>query len=133
MVRTRFGQSDLDAATRTHQAKSTTSCPVVRKMHGDTRIAERYRTGDFVFTGYRGVALDQKAVRVLLRNMDVRVTPHGFRSSFRNWAFHTRQERDLAELSLGHSIAGKTEGAYLTEDGLEERRPLVAAWARYIG
>jgi integrase len=85
-----------------------------------------------VFQGYNRTTLDEKALRVLLRNMKVPVTPHGFRHSFRNWAFTTRQDRDLAELSLGHTVAkDRTEGAYLTVDGLEERRPLMEAWASF--
>jgi hypothetical protein len=58
--------------------------------------------------------------------------PHGCRSSFRNWAFATRQDRDLAELSLGHMVAeNKTEGAYLTVDGLEKQRKIMEAWASF--
>jgi integrase len=97
-------------------------------------LQNEYRTGDFVFTGYNRVALDQKSTGNLLRSMGVRVVPHGFRRSFRNWCFHMRIDRDLAELSLGHGAAkNKTEAAYLTEDGLEERRPLMDAWAEYCG
>ena len=95
-------------------------------------LCDERRVNDFVFTGYNQTALDGKALRVLLANMKVPVTSHGFRSSFRNWAFSTRQDRDLAELSLGHDVAeDRTEGAYLTVDGLDERRPLMEAWSDY--
>jgi integrase len=97
-------------------------------------LCQERRVNDFIFVGYNKTALDDKALRVLLKNMGVPVTPHGFRSSFRNWCFATRQDRDLAELSLGHDVAeDRTEGAYLTVDGLDERRPVMEDWAAYCG
>ena len=78
--------------------------------------------------------------------MDVSVTVHGFRSSFRNWAAKTRISldptqpglmeripRELAELCLAHLVKDKTEEAYWREDALEERRPIMEAWAEYCG
>ena len=100
---------------------------------------------DFVFQGYKGEALDDKSLRELLKRMDlpVHVTPHGFRSSFRNWAARARIstihgtaeriDRDLAEMCLGHLVKGRVEAAYWTEDALDERRPIMDAWASYCG
>jgi integrase len=99
-------------------------------------VQQEYRTSDFVFTGYNRRALDEKALRELLqRRMKIRVSVHGFRSSFRNWGAHNRppQERDLLELCLGHKVKGKVEGAYWTDDMLEERREIMKAWAAYLG
>jgi hypothetical protein len=31
-------------------------------------------------------------------------------------------------MCLGHSIKGKIETAYWTEDGLDERRPIMVVW-----
>jgi integrase len=87
----------------------------------------------FVFTGNRrDQPLSERAMYFLLRTMVPNVTVHGFRSSFRNWCAHTRQDRDLAELCLAHKIAG-TEGAYWTDDMLEQRREIMDAWASYCG
>jgi integrase len=96
-------------------------------------VQNEYRTSDFVFTGYKGGPIHSSTLHVLLKKMDMdaRLDPHGFRRSFRNWAFRTRQDSDLAELALGHKITNKTQGAYLTEDGLEERRPIMQAWSAY--
>jgi|SRR6516165_1199960 len=111
-------------------------------------LQNEYRTGkpfsllsdDFVFQGYKGEALDDKSLRELLKRMDlpVHVTPHGFRSSFRNWAARTRIngeriDRDLAEMCLGHRVKGKVEEAYWTEDELDQRRPIMDAWAEFCG
>jgi len=92
-----------------------------------------YRTGDFVFPGYGGETLNPTAVDTLLRKMGVNTTPHGFRSSFRNWGAHAGYDRDLLEICLGHKVAGKTEGAYWTDDMLEQRRPIMEAWATHCG
>jgi integrase len=95
-------------------------------------LQKEYRTGDLVFPGrYRGEPLHLSSLHALLKKMDVCADPHGFRRSFRNWAFHTRQDPDLADLALGHKITNRTQGAYLTEDGLNERRPIMEAWAKF--
>ena len=39
--------------------------------------------------------------------------------------------RDLAEMTLGHVVAG-TEGAYARSDMLERRRTLMQHWSDYI-
>ena len=59
------------------------------------------------------------------------IVPHGFRSSFRDWAGETRPEgREVAERALAHKVRG-VEGAYFRSDLLELRRPLMQAWATY--
>ena len=95
---------------------------------------------DFVFQGYKGEALDDKSLRELLKRMDLpkHVTPHGFRSSFRNWAARARIkderiDRYLAEMCLGHKVKGEVEAAYWTEDAIDERRVIMEAWAEYCG
>ena len=103
-------------------------------------LQNEYRRNDFVFPGRNG-PLDAASVRQLLKRMDLpkHVTPHGFRASFRNWAQRAhfdnpridRNHRDLAEMCLGHSIKGKVEAAYWTEDALDERREIMDAWAKF--
>ena len=56
---------------------------------------------------------------------------HGFRSSFRDWCSHTRQDRELAEMCLAHKIGNAAELAYKRSDLLEARRPIMNAWAQY--
>lgn len=59
-------------------------------------------------------------------------TEHGFRSSFRDWASEQGYSRDLAERALAHTIANKVEAAYHRTDLLDQRRPLMEAWAHHI-
>ena len=60
-------------------------------------------------------------------------TPHGFRSSFRDWAGETTTHpRDVCEMALAHTIKDKTEAAYRRGDLFERRRALMTDWADYI-
>ncbi len=60
------------------------------------------------------------------------MVPHGFRSTFRDWAGETRAEgREVVEAALAHSIKDKAEAAYARSDLLEKRRPLMDAWAEH--
>lgn len=57
---------------------------------------------------------------------------HGFRSSFRDWCSEQRYPHDLAERALAHTIKNKSEAAYHRTDLLDERRPMMLAWADYV-
>lgn len=60
------------------------------------------------------------------------IVPHGFRSSFRDWAGETRPEgREVAERALAHKVLG-VEGAYARSDLLERRRSLMHAWGLFV-
>jgi len=57
--------------------------------------------------------------------------PHGFRSTFRDWAAEAGYDRDLAERAIAHKVGNKTETAYQRSKLLEQRRPLMNAWAKF--
>ena len=59
-------------------------------------------------------------------------TAHGFRSSFRDWCSEKGYARDLAERSLAHAVQNKVEAAYHRTDLLEQRRPMMQAWADFV-
>lgn len=59
-------------------------------------------------------------------------TAHGFRSSFRDWCSEHGYARDLAERSLAHAVQNKVEAAYHRTDLLEQRQPLMQAWADFV-
>ena len=70
---------------------------------------------------------------MLLCRMDRRdVTPHGFRSSFRDWcAERTAFPAEVAEMALAHAVADAVERAYRRGDLFDKRRQLMDAWARF--
>ncbi len=78
-------------------------------------------------------SLSTNALRALLIRMDVKVTVHGFRSSFRDWAGEASTfPRELAEAALAHVVGDETERAYRRGDALEKRRKLMDAWSSYV-
>lgn len=58
--------------------------------------------------------------------------PHGLRSTFRDWAAENGWERDLAEISLAHTVGSNVERAYRRTDLIDRRRELLAAWGRFL-
>lgn len=60
-------------------------------------------------------------------------TPHGFRSSFRDWAAEeTSFPSEVAEMALAHTIKSKVEAAYRRGALLAKRRELMDAWAIHL-
>jgi integrase len=89
---------------------------------------------DFVFPGARqGRPLSEVALLMLLRRLGYgRVTVHGFRSAFRDWASErTTFPREVAEMALAHSISDAVEAAYRRGDLFDKRRKLMDAWAAF--
>lgn len=79
-----------------------------------------------------GEELSNAAMDALLRRMKVDAVPHGFRSTFRDWAGDcTDFPREIAEAVLAHVVGGDTERAYRRGDALDKRRKLMEAWASY--
>ena len=61
-----------------------------------------------------------------------RCTPHGFRSSFRDWAAEeTNISSEVVEMALAHAIPNKIEAAYRRGHLLAKRFALMEAWAAY--
>lgn len=76
--------------------------------------------------------LSNMALTMLLRRLNCKVTVHGFRSSFRDWAAEeTNHSSDAAELALAHVVKNKVEAAYRRGDMLEQRRRLMSDWEQY--
>lgn len=99
------------------------------------RRAQKLRTedSDLVFPGgVSGSALSDMALLELVRGMELPITVHGFRSSFRDWVAEETEVADaVAEASLAHAVEGKTKAAYLRTDFFKKRRDLMQAWANY--
>lgn len=63
---------------------------------------------------------------------DEDATLHGMRSTFRDWCAETGKDPILAEKSLMHATGNAVQQAYQRSDLLEQRRPLMQAWADTI-
>ncbi len=68
----------------------------------------------------------------VLKRMGLDVTPHGFRSTFRDWVYEeTDTAREVAEAALAHAVGDETEKAYRRGDALEKRRKLMQEWESF--
>ena len=63
----------------------------------------------------------------------VRLGCHSKLSSFRDWCSEQGYPLDLAERALVHAIQNRVEAAYHRTYLLEQRRPLMLAWADFVG
>ncbi|MYB36180.1 MAG: tyrosine-type recombinase/integrase [Gammaproteobacteria bacterium] len=89
--------------------------------------------GGWVFPSPRGGALHQKHLSELMRALQVNAVPHGFRSSFRDWAAEcTDAPREVCELALAYVSGDRVEAAYRRSDLFDRRRALMAGWAAYV-
>jgi integrase len=88
-----------------------TMAAVIKRMNKDREIPERYT--------------DPKQ-----GNRDI--VPHGFRSSFRDWAAEqTNYPNHVVEMALAHTVSDKVEAAYRRGDLFMKRTKLMISWAEY--
>lgn len=105
-------------ASRGGELSDMTLAAVIKRMHESETKAGR--------KGY----IDPKQAD---KNGDPKVaTPHGFRSTFRDWAAEqTDPPREVAEMALAHSIESKVEAHYRRGNLLQKRRALMEDWASF--
>ncbi len=135
----RWEELDLDARLWT--------CPAERMKGGEDHrvpltdemlaIIEPLKAmkSEYVFEGQkRHKPLSNMAMLMLLRRMQVEgVTVHGFRSTFRDWASEVASApREVAELSLAHTVGSNVERAYARSDLLDKRRALMERWSAFV-
>ena len=95
--------------------------------------APNYNPNGLVFAHPSGKPLSENALSLRARKDELGCTPHGFRSSFKDWA--TAQGKwswELVELSLAHAIGNSVSQAYFRDVLVEERRPLMQAWGDFV-
>lgn len=87
---------------------------------------------DLVFPAPRGGMLSDMTMTAVMRRMKVDAVPHGFRSSFRDWAAErTAYPHEMAEMALAHVISNKTERAYRRSDLFDKRRRMMEDWSKF--
>lgn len=88
-----------------------------------------------VFPSMNGKALTVTAMPRLLHKLGIPAVPHGFRSSFRDFASErTALPEAVCEAALAHAPGGgdQTVAAYARSTLFEKRRDLMERWARYL-
>lgn len=96
--------------------------------------ALREDENDLLFPGTKaGKPLSDMTLSKLMKELGIAAVPHGFRSSFRDWAGEaTAHPREVIEFALSHVIRDKAEAAYARSDLFEKRRLLMDDWQSYL-
>lgn len=132
-----WGEFDLHARTWTIPGERTKTCkehrvPLSAPVLQLLRSLPEGDSDDLVIPAPRGGALSDMSLSAVTRRMGVDAVPHGFRSSFRDWAAETTHfTRDVCEMALAHVVHG-VEGAYRRGDLLAKRKRLMDAWANFL-
>ena len=88
----------------------------------------------YVFPSPRGKMLSDMALNQITRRMKVNAVPHGFRSTFKDWArTSTSYADEVSELALAHVSSDATRAAYARDALLPKRSNLMRDWAKFCG
>jgi len=137
----KWGEFDLEKAVWTVPADRMKAKKVHRVPLSDRALvilheakALRQEGSDLVFPGTKaGKPLSDMTLSKLMKELGIAAVPHGFRSSFRDWAGEaTNHPREVVEFALAHVIKDKAEAAYARSDLFAKRRAVMRDWAAYL-
>ena len=100
--------------------------------------AERHRRSSdndaLVFPSRSGKVMSDMTVSKVMRDAKLAYVPHGFRSSFRDWAAEQMPHVPdaVAEAALAHAVPDKVVAAYKRTNFLEMRRTLLSGWGEFV-
>ena len=105
------------------EARTLTEAPLLAHLAGCPLL----------FPSQRGKALSNATISKLVRENGIQAVPHGFRSSFRDWAAEqTSAPHAVMEAALAHTIPVAAERAYARSDLFDKRRTLMREWAAFV-
>jgi integrase len=124
------------ANTKTKQEhRVPLAAPAIKLLRSLPRIAGNPK----LFPSARGKALSDMALSQLMRRMreraelKVEAVPHGFRSTFRDWAAEqTSYPDEIRKAASGHTVGDSVHRAYQRTDLLDKRRRLMNEWAKFL-
>jgi integrase len=105
---------------------------------------EKIRAGEYIFfSPMNGRALSDAALAAVIDRMneksrrwidpkaDREIVPHGFRSTFRDWAAERGYQDAVAEAALAHSVPDEVVAAYKRTTFFELRKQMMDDWATF--
>lgn len=114
-------------ASKEHRVPLSNAC--IELLKAMPRIVDN----PFVFPSPRGGMLSDMSLSAVLKRMKLEFVPHGFRSTFRDWAGErTSYPREVCEHALAHKLKDKSEAAYQRGDYLAKRALMMQDWANFI-
>lgn len=103
-------------------------------------MRERAGQSERIFPGSQGGLISDVAINKTLAlavrdaGLDIKVTAHGFRSSFRTWGADETEAQfspEALELCLAHTETNKVRKAYNHANMLIERKRIIKSWNDY--
>lgn len=120
-----IGAERMKAAREHRVPLSEAALAVLQKM-------PRGHSDQYVFRAALGGQLSDMTISSVLRRLQVDAVPHGFRSTFRDWAAErTAYPNEVAEMALAHAVGNKVEAAYRRGDLFAKRLALMKDWAAF--
>ncbi len=102
-------------------------------------LKNKQSDSDLIFPSPKGapltdVALSHLMIKILESdNSETHGVPHGFRSTFRDWAAEkTNYSDEIRKSASGHSTGDPVKNAYQRTDLLDKRRELMIKWANFL-
>lgn len=130
-----WDELDLDAATWTIPAermKANIEHRVPLSPDAVSLLRAMPHEHAMVFPGVKGKPLTIAAGLKLAKVLHPGIVPHGFRSSFRDWAGETTAHpREVIEHAMAHRLKDAAEAAYQRGDLFQRRVRLMDDWATY--
>ena len=124
----------MDSAAGPHEDEAEHRVPLSRRALEVLQDACAVADGSgLVFPSPTGRPLSDGTLSKLIRELGIPAVPHGFRSSFRDWAAECSDApREVCELALAHVNSDRVEAAYRRTDLFEKRRELMEAWGEFV-
>jgi integrase len=120
------------------KAKREHRVPLQPQVINLLRSLPRLVDTEIVFPSPGGKALSDMALSQLMRGMRERgellvdAVPHGFRSTFRDWAAErTNYPDEIRKAASGHATGDAIKEAYQRSDLLEKRKRLMNEWGEF--
>ena len=99
------------------------------------KMRGQHRASDLIFARTAGGMQSENTFINRCRKDEIACTPHGMRSSFRDWAEEqetVNASHNAIEMCLAHDVGSSVERAYRRIDLLDQRRALLEAWSDFV-
>ena len=141
VIKSKFEEFDLEKRIWTlpyynMKARREHKIPLSNEALSIIRFLRRKHNHEHVFTNLvTDKHISDGAMLYILKSRfrDLKITTHGFRSTFRDWAEETGlYQHNAIEFCLAHELPNKVEKAYLRSDLIEQRKIIMNDWGKYI-
>ena len=94
--------------------------------------ARELHDGELIFPGTKGPPVSDSTLSKLMRDANFSGTPHGFRSSFKDWCAEIGVRDEVSEAALAHTDTNRVRAAYRRTRFFEERKTVMQSWSDFV-